>query len=154
MTPNDMRNYLRRMGIATPERYIPMTSKATSLNSLIDAIPACTDGKKAIRALVAYMTGEVLEKEEPTSRIGDRFKYKHAEYILSVAESGESPKVVAINLGSGSRRGVEPTPVRNLYRITNEELKRIFRASYMHHITKIAASTITDSEMPRPARGF
>jgi len=118
-----------------------MTERAEKLNELITKIPLCANGRDAVRNLVAEITRENLEVAT-YYRIGDRFNFIGNEYLLVVAESGMNPHVVAVNLGTGSRRGTDGTKVRSLYEITDYELTRIFHARNRSDITKIGDSTI------------
>lgn len=135
-----------------------MTTKAEKLNKLIANIEgACPRGREGIRKLVAEITGEILEeKPTPTHRVGDRFSYRGAEYILAVASNtdlGNNKQVVAINLANGQRRGGESTPVKSFGAITEHELVRIFRTCLQSSIRKILPDTDRFSNIAQGCSG-
>jgi|SRR6267378_756809 len=116
----------------------PMTTKAEKLNQLIDEISGvCAQGQGGIRKLVQEITGEKLiaEPASQTYKVGDQFHLSNGNnYILGAAEPSQGGtitrgvRVLAINLATGSRRGA-PIAVKNCSRITEAELRGIFKLS-------------------------
>lgn len=123
-------------------------SKKERLNQLVDAIPVCSEGKEAIRALTAELAGIELTAHVVNYRIGDRFHFKGGDYILTVHQTAMQaargfPRVNAINLGNGCRVRGCSTRVKNMYAITNEELLTIFGTNVLASVVKFA-----DSDLP------
>lgn len=111
-----------------------MTEKAYRVNKLIDEIPGvCAQGRDGIRKLVQEITELTLITDKPkiTYKIGDQFRAPNGnEYILTAApEKLGRPKVVAVNLATGSRRSSAAVPVNTTRAITETELRSIFSIS-------------------------